>query len=67
MLDTYRAEIDAIDEQLLCLLEARLAKVVQVGQYKKAHALAVKDAGREAALLANLSQKVAQPEHLGTD
>lgn len=63
MLEACRAEIDAIDEQLLSLLEARLAQVEQVGLYKKEKQMAVKDASREAALLKRLEQKSAQKDN----
>ncbi len=63
MLEACRAAIDAIDEQLLSLLEARLAQVEQVGLYKKEKQLAVKDTSREAALLKRLEQKSTQKEN----
>ena len=52
-----RGKIDAVDQQLLALLEERFALAGQVAQYKKEHSLPVKDAGREAELLRRLREQ----------
>lgn len=46
-LEQYREDIDAIDQELTHLFEARLETVLKVGEYKKKHDLPVLDAGRE--------------------
>ncbi|WP_225742760.1 chorismate mutase [Marinilactibacillus sp. Marseille-P9653] len=46
-LEQYRQEIDAIDQDLTRLFEARLKTVLKVGEYKKQHDLPVLDASRE--------------------
>ncbi|WP_208560705.1 chorismate mutase [Marinilactibacillus kalidii] len=46
-LEQYRQEIDAIDQDLTRLFEARLKTVLKVGDYKKAHDVPVLDASRE--------------------
>ena len=47
-LDEYRAQIDAIDAQIVDLFQRRMAVTGQVGEYKAARGLPVLDAGREA-------------------
>lgn len=51
-LEQYRDEIDAIDQELTRLFEARLKTVLKVGQYKKQHDLPVLDASREQKVIA---------------
>ena len=46
-LDKARAEIDAVDAQLAALFERRMAAVLAVAAYKKAHGLPIFDAARE--------------------
>lgn len=46
-LEQYRQEIDAIDQDLTRLFEARLKTVLKVGEYKIQHDLPVLDASRE--------------------
>ncbi len=48
-LNELREKIDAVDRQLIALLEQRLDVAAQIAAYKKAHGLAVLDPGREAA------------------
>ena len=48
-LNELREKIDAVDRQLIELLEQRLDVAAQIAAYKKAHGLAVLDPGREAA------------------
>lgn len=50
-LEQARAEIDTVDAQLVALLERRMAAVLQVAEYKRAHGLPVYDAARETAVL----------------
>ena len=38
-LEQARAEIDAVDTQLAALFERRMAAVLQVAEYKRAHGL----------------------------
>lgn len=51
-LEQYRDEIDAIDQELTRLFEARLKTVLKVGEYKKQHDLPVLDASREQKVIA---------------
>lgn len=51
-LEQYRDEIDAIDQELTRLFEARLKTVLKVGEYKKQHELPVLDASREQKVIA---------------
>lgn len=57
-LSLIRADISAIDEQILKLLEQRMWCSVEVARYKIAHGLPVFDAAREAELLEKYSEKV---------
>ena len=50
-LEQARAEIDAVDTQLAALFERRMAAVLQVAEYKRAHGLPIYDAARETAVL----------------
>ena len=50
-LEQARAEIDEVDAQLAALFERRMAAVLQVAEYKRAHGLPIFDAAREAAVL----------------
>ena len=53
-LEQARAEIDTVDAQLAALFERRMAAVLQVAEYKRAHGLPVYDAARETAVLERL-------------
>ncbi|MGT2742999.1 chorismate mutase [Streptococcus plurextorum] len=57
-LETIRQDIDAIDSQLVVLLEKRMALVTQVAAYKKATGKAVLDAAREEAVLEKVAARV---------
>lgn len=46
-LEQARAEIDTVDAQLAALFERRMAAVLQVAEYKRAHGLPIYDAARE--------------------
>ena len=60
-LEQARAEIDAVDAQLAALFERRMAAVLQVAQYKKAHGLPIYDAAREAAVLEKAAARIQSP------
>ncbi len=47
-LNELRARIDAVDRELVTLLEKRMDISAAIGDYKRAHGLAVLDPGREA-------------------
>ena len=57
-LETYRREIDAFDDQIASLLQARLSVVKKVGEYKHRHAskLCPIRPGREATMLRRIAQ-----------
>jgi chorismate mutase len=56
-----REAIDVIDRQLVELLAERLRLVMQVGEIKRAHHLAVYDAQRERDLFERVSQAAPSP------
>lgn len=56
-----RDEIDGIDRQIVELLAQRLRLVMKVGEYKRAHGLAVYDAERERDLLARVANAAPSP------
>ena len=47
MLEKQRAEIDAIDREIVVLFERRMQVVVDVARIKKEHGIAILDANRE--------------------
>ena len=47
MLEKQRAEIDAIDREIVELFERRMQVVVEVAQIKKENGMAILDANRE--------------------
>ena len=47
MLEKQRAEIDAIDREIVTLFERRMQVVVEVAQIKKENGMAILDANRE--------------------
>ena len=47
MLEKQRAEIDAIDREIVELFERRMQVVVEVAQIKKENGIAILDANRE--------------------
>ena len=57
-LDKARAEIDAVDAQLAALFERRMAAVLAVAEYKKAHGLPIFDAAREAVVLDKAAARI---------
>ena len=60
-LEPARAEIDTVDAQLAALFERRMAAVLQVAEYKRAHGLPIYDAAREAAVLEKAAARIQQP------
>ena len=60
-LDKARAEIDAVDAQLAALFERRMAAVLAVAAYKKAHGLPIFDAAREAVVLDKAAARIQEP------
>ena len=60
-LEQARAEIDAVDTQLAALFERRMAAVLQVAEYKRAHGLPIYDAAREAAVLEKAAARIQDP------
>ena len=60
-LEQARAEIDTVDAQLAALFERRMAAVLQVAEYKRAHGLPIYDAAREAAVLEKAAARIRQP------
>ncbi|MBR0354680.1 MAG: chorismate mutase [Oscillospiraceae bacterium] len=53
-LKELRGRIDAVDERLVALFGERMALSAQIGGYKRARGLPVRDAAREKALLARI-------------
>ena len=47
MLEKHRAEIDAIDREIVALFERRMQVVVDVARIKKENGIAILDASRE--------------------
>ena len=47
LLEKQRAEIDAIDREIVALFERRMQVVVEVAQIKKENGMAILDANRE--------------------
>ena len=62
-LETLRAAIDAVDEQMLDLLGKRRELVSHVGMYKKTQGLPIVDSEREKKKLQSLQQK-AKKQHI---
>ena len=60
-LEQARTEIDTVDAQLAALFERRMAAVLQVAEYKRAHGLPIYDAAREAAVLEKAAARIQQP------
>ncbi|MFD1670535.1 chorismate mutase [Agrilactobacillus yilanensis] len=59
MLEKQRQQIDSIDQQLVALFEERLAVAEEIAQVKYQGHLGLTDRGREAVLLENLINNVA--------
>ena len=54
MLDKQRAEIDAIDREIVSLFERRMQVVMEVARIKKENGMAIFDAGREKEVIAKV-------------
>ena len=65
-LEQIRDDIDALDGQLVALLERRMALVSQVAAYKRQTGKAVLDSKREEELLAKVASLVSQPDFKDT-
>jgi chorismate mutase len=59
-IESLRGQIDALDRQIIALITARVGLVLQVGEFKRQHGIAVYDATRERDILDNLAS-LAQP------
>lgn len=60
-LESYRQQIDDIDEQILQLVAARVRVVLRVGDYKRRHSVAIYDPDRERSVLERLSARAPAP------
>ncbi|GFH40645.1 chorismate mutase [Pseudolactococcus insecticola] len=65
-LDDIRSDIDQIDLELVNLLESRMALVAQVAAFKQMTGTRVLDNTRELAILARVSNRVANPDFTET-
>lgn len=63
MLEEERKQIDAIDAQLIPLLEKRWDLIIQVANQKRVHNIPVFDARREQAILEKVAEKVSNPDY----
>jgi chorismate mutase len=63
-LDALRAQLDALDDELLNLLQRRAAVVREAWAWKQANQVPQKDEGREAAMRARL---LSRAQALGLD
>lgn len=54
MLEKQRAEIDAIDREIVALFERRMQVVVDVARIKKVNGIAILDASREKEVIAKV-------------
>ena len=63
MLEKQRAEIDAIDREIVALFERRMQVVVDVARIKKENGLAILDASREKEVIAKV-QSYSKDDHL---
>ena len=63
MLEKQRAEIDAIDREIVELFERRMQVVVDVARIKKVNGIAILDASREKEVIAKV-QSYLKDDHL---
>jgi len=63
-LTSLREKIDRIDQELVTLLEERLATATEIADVKKTTGRAVYDAGREAQILERMKQMIQNDEYL---
>lgn len=59
-LETLRQELDRIDKDLLDLVAKRFTVTQQVGEYKKAHNLPVRDLAREQSMFERIRSEAKQ-------
>lgn len=65
-LEEIRKDIDALDAELVALLEKRMQLVTQVTAYKKTTGKAIFDAAREDIVLEKVASRVENKEFEGT-
>jgi len=63
LLEKQRAEIDAIDREIVALFERRMQVVVDVARIKKENGIAILDASREKEVIAKV-QSYLKDDHL---
>lgn len=63
MLEKQRAEIDAIDREIVALFERRMQVVVDVARIKKENGIAILDANREKEVITKV-QSYLKDDHL---
>jgi chorismate mutase len=56
-LENLRTEIDKIDQQLIALVDQRIAVAKQIQQYKKSTGLSTEDLNREHLIIKNLCER----------
>ena len=61
-----RQQIDAIDTQIIALLEERMTAVAEVIRIKKEEKIAILDTGREADVLENVRKRVENQKYADT-
>ena len=61
-----RQKIDAIDTQIIALLEERMTAVAEVIRIKKEEKIAILDTGREADVLENVRKRVENQKYADT-
>ena len=61
MLEKQRAEIDAIDREIVALFERRMQVVVDVARIKKEKGIAILDASREKEVIAKVQSYLKMP------
>ena len=62
-LNEIRQQIDAVDNEIVALLEERMKLVTQVSSYKQSTGKAIYDPEREKALLSKVADSVVNPEY----
>ncbi|MBE9389631.1 chorismate mutase [Vagococcus salmoninarum] len=63
MLSEQRQKIDQIDQELVSLLEKRLAVVTEVAEIKKAQGIAILDSSREEQVFEKIKGYVENPSY----
>lgn len=63
MLSEQRQKIDQIDQELVSLLEKRLAVVTEVAEIKKAQGIAILDSSREEQVFEKIKDYVENPSY----